>query len=119
MTSTGIVTVLHSFTGPDGQNGQFPLMQAKDGNFYGATRGGGANGAGVLFKMTSIGTYTVLYSFPSTGNQYSGTFPFGGLIQATDGLLYGTTGNAGGPWAWGAIYSFDPDDVNLYITLQF
>ena len=91
-------------------------MQAKDGNFYGATRGGGANGAGVLFKMTSIGTYTVLYSFPSTGNQYSGTFPFGGLIQATDGLLYGTTGNAGGPWAWGAIYSFDPT-TSTYTSL--
>jgi uncharacterized repeat protein (TIGR03803 family) len=116
MTPTGTVTVLHNFAGSDGSTGSWALMQAKDGNFYGTTRGGGTNGAGVIFKITSSGTYTVLYNFPSTGNQYSGNFPFSGLIQATNGLLYGVTGNVGGPFAWGSIYSFNTT-TSTYTTL--
>jgi uncharacterized repeat protein (TIGR03803 family) len=107
MTPTGTVTVLHNFAGTDGAVGRWDLIQAKDGNFYGVTLNGGTNGAGVLFKITSTGTYTVLYNFPSTGNQYSGNFPYSGVIQATNGLLYGVTGNQGGPFAFGSIYSFN------------
>lgn len=107
MTAAGTVTVLHNFAGADGSAGYWPLTQAKDGNFYGATRNGGANGAGVLFKMSPTGTYAVLYNFPSTGNSSTGEFPYSGLTQATNGLLYGVTGNHAGPWGWGTIYSYD------------
>ena len=119
MTSTGAVTVLHNFAGSDGATGAWPLMQAKDGNFYGTTRAGGTNGAGVLFKITGTGTYTVLYNFPSTGNQYTGNFPISDLIQATNGLLYGVTGNLGGPFAWGAIYSFNTTTSALTTLYSF
>jgi uncharacterized repeat protein (TIGR03803 family) len=107
MTPAGTVTVLHNFAGTDGSEGYWPLMQAKDGNFYGTTRSGGTNGAGVLFRMAPAGTYTVLYNFPSTGNPATGEFPYSGLIQATNGLLYGTTSNHQGPWGWGSLYSYD------------
>jgi uncharacterized repeat protein (TIGR03803 family) len=108
MTPTGTVTVLHNFAGSDGAVGRWNLIQAKDGNFYGVTLNGGTNGTGVLYKITSTGTYTVLYNFPSTGgNQYTTPFPYSSLIQATNGLLYGVTGNTGGPWAFGSIYSFN------------
>ncbi len=116
MTATGAVTVLHSFAGSDGAVGRWNLLQAKDGNFYGVTLNGGANGAGVIYKITSTGTYTVLYSFPNTGNASTGTYPYSSLIQATNGLLYGLTGNVGGPWAFGAIYSFNTTTL-AYTTL--
>ena len=107
MTPAGAVTVLHNFAGTDGSQGYWPLMQAKDGNFYGTARSGGTNGAGVLFKMTPAGVYTVLYNFPSTGNPASGEFPYSGLIQATNNLLYGVTSNHQGPWGWGSLYSYN------------
>ncbi len=90
MTSSGTVTVLHNFTGTDGSNGSFPLIQASDGNFYGSTYAGGTAGAGVIFKITSSGTYTVLYNINGTTD---GNGPWGSLVQATDGKLYGITSN--------------------------
>jgi uncharacterized repeat protein (TIGR03803 family) len=38
------------------------LVIGADGNFYGATYAGGANGYGTIFKMTPTGTLTVLHS---------------------------------------------------------
>jgi len=107
ITPTGVVTVLHNFAGSDGSIGRWNLTQAKNGDFYGVTLNGGTYGGGVLFRITGAGSYTVLYNFPLTGNPSTGDFPLSGLIQATNGLLYGVTGNTGGPWAFGAIYSYD------------
>ena len=39
------------------------LIQAADGNFYGTTSWGGANGVGTIFKMDASGTLTTLHSF--------------------------------------------------------
>ncbi len=92
MTPTGTVTVMHNFTGTDGSNGSFALIQASDGNFYGSTYAGGTAGAGVIFKMTPNGTYTVLHNINGTTD---GNGPWGSLIQATNGKLYGVTSNIG------------------------
>ena len=62
------------------------LVQATDGNFYGTTLGGGANGYGTVFQMTPSGTLTTLHSFDNT----DGSNP-NALIQDTSGTLYGTT----------------------------
>ena len=119
MTPAGTVTVLHNFSGTDGSAGYTPLLQAKDGNFYGTTRSGGTNGAGVLFRMGPTGVYTVLYNFPSTGNAATGDFPYSGLIQATNGLLYGVTSNQQGPWGWGTIYSYNTTTATLATLYTF
>jgi uncharacterized repeat protein (TIGR03803 family) len=91
------LSVLHSFDGMDGQNPIAGLVQGTDGNFYGTTYYGGANynacansygsGCGTVFTITPSGALTVLYSFKGRDGQY----PVGGLVQATDGKLYGTT----------------------------
>ena len=39
------------------------LIQGNDGNFYGTTSQGGANGFGTVFKMTPAGEMTALYNF--------------------------------------------------------
>jgi uncharacterized repeat protein (TIGR03803 family) len=63
-----------------------PLLQASDGNLYGATPNGGANGTGIIYKLTLSGQYTLLYTFPK-GLDYNPT----AMLQASDGNLYGAT----------------------------
>ena len=70
------------------------LVQGLDGNFYGATTSGGANGFGDVFKVTRFGGLTVLYSFCSQTNCTDGNGPTG-LILGSDGNFYGTTANLG------------------------
>lgn len=68
------------------------LMQASDGNFYGTAVNGGADQYGAIFRLTSSGTYTVIYSFT---NGMDGSFPESDLVEAADGNLYGTAGGGG------------------------
>jgi uncharacterized repeat protein (TIGR03803 family) len=88
-----------SFNESDGQFPfEAPLLQGADGNFYGTTLAGGAHGEGTVFKLTSAGELTTLYSFcskTSSGVCTDGASPEGGLIQGTNGNFYGTT-NIGG-----------------------
>jgi uncharacterized repeat protein (TIGR03803 family) len=65
MTSSGVVTILHSFAfaSPDGVYPRGVLIQAADGYFYGTTDGGGVYGSGTVFRMTSAGVVTILHSF--------------------------------------------------------
>lgn len=94
VSTSGVLLSNYSF--PGGSLGTSPvgaLIQAKDGNFYGATYGGGStNGDGTVFKMTQAGTVSTLYTF--TGGS-DGELPLAGLMQATDGYLYGTTALGG------------------------
>jgi uncharacterized repeat protein (TIGR03803 family) len=51
MDKAGTVTVLHTFTGPDGYQPWAALVQGADGGLYGSTVVGGAFGLGVLFRV--------------------------------------------------------------------
>ena len=99
ITPTGVLTTLHTFCAEpncaDGGGPSAALVQATDGNLYGATGGGGAFGAGTLFKITPTGKLTTLYSFCAQSNCPDGTSPTG-LFQATDGKFYGTAVMGGG-----------------------
>jgi uncharacterized repeat protein (TIGR03803 family) len=111
ITPGGTLTTLYRFSGADGANPGGRLLQATDGNFYGTTASGGTSTAanclvsgedkcGTLFKITPAGALTTLYSF----NAESGFNPDGGLIQATDGNLYGTTLNGGASGGGGTVF---------------
>jgi uncharacterized repeat protein (TIGR03803 family) len=93
MDASGVVTTLHSFTGPDGVRPLTALIQGNDGNFYGTTNRGGASGLGTVFKITPSGTLTTLHSFAGSDGSYP---QFGRWIQASDGNFYGTTIQGGG-----------------------
>jgi uncharacterized repeat protein (TIGR03803 family) len=99
ITSSGSLTTLHNFCATSGcSDGQFSsstLIQAGDGNLYGTTQDGGTNGSGTAFQITTSGTLTSLYSFCSTSGCPDGRAPQSGLLQATDGNLYGTTARGG------------------------
>jgi uncharacterized repeat protein (TIGR03803 family) len=91
----GMLTILHSFDGTDGEYPYAGLVLSSDENFYGTAESGGANGAGTAFKVTPSGTLTTLYSFCSQADCADGAAPYAALVQGTDGNLYGTT-DAGG-----------------------
>jgi len=61
ITLTGVLTTLHTFEWNDGQNPVGGLLQATDGNFYGTTYGGGAEGDGTVFSLsTGLGPFVSL-----------------------------------------------------------
>jgi uncharacterized repeat protein (TIGR03803 family) len=81
ITPAGVFTTLEVF----GSNGVpvAPLIQASDGNLYGATY------EGLIFRLTLAGKLSKLYQFGSA------VLP-GSLVQGTDGNLYGGTFISGG-----------------------
>ena len=99
--ATNFIGVLHSFAGSDGSSPAGGVTLATDGNYYGTTNYGGSAGVGVLFKITSGGTYTVLHSFLGGSD---GINPSPAPIQATDGNLYGVT--TGGSGTSATVYKF-------------
>jgi uncharacterized repeat protein (TIGR03803 family) len=99
-----IFKTLVNFSGTNGANPGRPPIQGTDGNFYGTAGSGGANGAGVLFKMTPSGALALLYSFcPQTGCA-DGSGP-GALGLGMDGNFYGET-TAGGAFGHGTLFTF-------------
>src|ERR1019366_7069030 len=83
---------------------------ASDGNFYGTTSAGGTSSGGVggtIFAITSSGTLTTLYNFCSLGgiDCTDGAWPRAGLIQASDGKLYGVTSEGGNASGAGTAFS--------------
>lgn len=101
MTTNGLLSTLYTFTGShDGEDPYSPLVQGKDGNFYGTTFNGGATGSGIVFRISPGGVITNLYSF--TGGS-DGFGPQAGLVQGSDGNLYGDTWG-GGPSLFGTVF---------------
>lgn len=85
ITPSGKLTVLHKFDRGDTPN----IVQANDGNFYGTILHTNV-GDGSIYKMTPTGTYGTLHNFSGA----DGIGPLG-LMQATDGNLYGVTEQGG------------------------
>jgi uncharacterized repeat protein (TIGR03803 family) len=111
-------TVLHSFHYTDGANPYAGLVQGTDGKLYGTTFGGGCGekgggeGCGTVFSMTPGGKLETLYLFCSKGGDEctDGANPYAGLVQGTDGKLYGTTsyGGTGYGNGDGTVFSITP-----------
>lgn len=103
----GTYVVLHQFAG--GSDGEYPYgppIQAGDGNFYGATTGIPNSSNATIYKLTSSGVYSVIYTFdqPTSGVEVLG------LTQGTDGLLYATA-NVGGSTGCGTIVKLTTSGV--------
>jgi len=87
------------------------LTAGSDGNTYGTTEGGGLfagvvvcqnNGCGVVFRVTPPGTFTVLHALDGVKEA---NYPLG-VILASDGNLYGTSGN----FNPGTLFRVNPTD---------
>jgi uncharacterized repeat protein (TIGR03803 family) len=109
INSNGAFTTLYSFTGAnDGANPYAGLLQASDGWIYGTTEYNGAFGNGTIFRISTNGSFTALYSFTG-GND--GANPVASLIQASDGRLYGTT-QFGGAYGNGTVFQVSSNGFN-------
>jgi uncharacterized repeat protein (TIGR03803 family) len=115
ITTSGTQNVLFTFNGNDGNHSVAPLIQGSDGNFYGtAVNGGmGGNNFGVVFKITPTGTFTALHYFAGTGD---GAYPYGGLVQASDGNYYGTTSEAAAGSGCGTIFRISNGNFQTIYT---
>jgi uncharacterized repeat protein (TIGR03803 family) len=89
ITPGGTLTTLYTFQGTDGTSPD-ALVQATDGNFYGASGIASGNNFGTLFEITAAGKLTFLHTFTFT----DGGGPYG-LVQATNGTFYGTAAGGG------------------------
>jgi len=107
LTPKGNEHVLHAFAG--GKDGVVPnggLVEDKKGNLYGTTGYGGGSGCsgagcGIVFKVASDGTESVLYRFAGGSD---GGHPNGSLFADNEGNLFGTT--VAGGYTGGLCYSF-------------
>jgi uncharacterized repeat protein (TIGR03803 family) len=119
ITPSGVFSTLHSFASItnsqgvslDGVNPMAGLVEGTDGNFYGTTFNGGANGslyAGTVFKITPFGALTTLYTFCAQTNCVDGQNPEATLVQGTDGNFYGTTFSGGANGAFGTVFKITP-----------
>ena len=123
MTANGTLTTLYPFCSlascADGAQPYAKLVQGADGILYGTTTSGGKFNKGTVFKITTAGKLTTLYSFCTKAACADGETPLGALIQATDGNFYGTTFLGGAknqgtifelktPSALTTLYSFCP-----------
>lgn len=104
--STGAFTKKLDFNGLD--NGAYPygsLTQASDGKLYGMTYGGGTNNFGIIFSYDPA--TSILSKELDFDGSISGAYPYGSLVQAANGKLYGMTFN-GGANNKGVLFEFDP-----------
>jgi uncharacterized repeat protein (TIGR03803 family) len=111
MSLTGTLLISTTVHGPfvgDPQMPRTPLIQGRDGNFYGTSSGGGnlTYGGGTVFQFTPGGVVTVLHGFSDP----EGRDPEGGVVQGSDGNFYGTTeaGGGVGSASLGVVYRVTP-----------
>ncbi len=99
----GNFTLLHQLSASDGQHPLGGLVKARDGAFYGTTNQfetPGRSAGGTIFRIDAAGSFARLHVFDI------GREPRGELLQARDGLFYGTT-QRGGAYQNGTIYRID------------
>jgi len=115
ITPAGKLTTLHSFCAQQNcaDGSAFTLVQATNGNFYGAGGGGNQNGdagcptgCGTIVEITPKGKLTTVYSFCPGTSCTDGEFPQS-VMQASNGNFYGVT-LYGGTIGWGAVFELTP-----------
>ncbi len=114
--TNGIFTKEFDFmTSQSGAKIYSALMQGSDGLVYGTANLGGSYQVGTIFRIDpSFNTYEVIYDFnyPNTG----GT-PYGGLIEGSNGLLYGAA--HGGNNNSGVLYTINPNNLSYTVLHHF
>jgi uncharacterized repeat protein (TIGR03803 family) len=93
-TPSGTTTIFFDFANDDtgGTHPRAGLCIAGDGNFYGTTSQGGANGDGTLFQLTTAGVETTFHSFVGSSD---GSTPVGTLVRGATSGLFGVCSSGG------------------------
>lgn len=113
----GTFTILHEFGagGLDGVSPDVALVVGSDGALYGTTARGGLADAGVVFRMETNGTFSLLHEFNGADGSlfnidYNGQeeYRHSALVVGPDGALYGTT-TYGGTFTHGTLFRIQID----------
>jgi uncharacterized repeat protein (TIGR03803 family) len=109
--------LLHSFGKPGpGAMPRATLLQGSDGALYGTAQHGGANDFGTVFKVKPDGTgFQVLVHFDRATN---GMYPWAGVIQGSDGWIYGTA-PLGGAHGMGTAFKVKIDGTGFTVLKSF
>ena len=102
------------FNGANGAGPNEGLIKASNGKLYGTTVDGGTFNNGVIFSFDPA---TAKYDKIKDFNFRTGYHPTQGLMQASNGRLYGTTGY-GGSNNQGTLFSFDPVTLRITVPLN-
>ena len=101
VTPDGILTtVKHFYYSSSGEYPRGDLILAADGRMYGTTQYGGSSGNGTVFAFTTNGVFSTVAAFTSGSSGYN---PLAGVIQGTDGNLYGVA-SGGGTYSAGVAF---------------
>lgn len=123
-------TAANVVSSPINTDGAYPsgeLIEGTDGFLYGVTSAGGTNGTGVVFRIARDGSgFQVLHQFAALTTTATDTLaknadgigPSGVLVQAADGMLYGTA-SAGGVNGRGTIYRVGVDGTGFQVIRTF
>ena len=110
--------IIHSFGGSTGGYSPYgPLMQGVDGKLYGTCSTGGTASGGTVFQMTTGGKVTTLYNF-STNNPVNGATSFSGVVQGSDGFLYGVA-SVGGANGLGTLFKVSTTGAGYTVLHNF
>ncbi len=118
LTAEGTETVVHNFSGSDGNNPfTAGLVQGPDGTLYGTTQQGGSGDSGTVFKLNPDGAgFAVLHDFGASPTD--GHYPGSALVLGNDGALYGTTAQ-GGPSNSGVVFRLRTDGSEYEVLHAF
>lgn len=108
-------TTLHAFDSTDGEGPTRAIIQAADGDLYGATSFVGGTFDGNVFTIDPAGNnFNSILTFSATVTVGSNN----AVIQASDGFLYGTA-EIGGPHGQGMIFKVAPDGSGFTDLFDF
>lgn len=108
-------SVLKTFGGSDGVRPS-SVKIGSDGLLYGTTQNGGTSGYGTVFRMQKDGgAFTTVRSF----DEVDGRYPWSGVIEGSDGKLYGTTENGNITANGGCVFRVDKNGANYQILKGF
>lgn len=115
---TSVFLISHT----DGAGVQTPsgdlFLKSSDGSFYGTSAEGGTFGFGTVFRVTPDNEVTVLVNFTGNTGAAIGAHPKGGLVEGSDGNLWGTT-EQGGTTGNGTVFKLNPSSGTFQTVVQF
>jgi len=119
ITPAGVLTVLYRFCSlaPNCQDGAGPNtpILGTDGNFYGVTSGGGSLGGGVLYELSSTGTYSVLYNFCAYTEGCSGVGEPYDVVRDANGNFFGSAEYSASGSPYGSVFEITSSNQLLVL----
>ncbi|MBX2963124.1 MAG: T9SS type A sorting domain-containing protein [Cyclobacteriaceae bacterium] len=105
---------LVEFSSANGASPNSPtILYGSDRHIYGMTSSGGTQSSGVIYRVnTNSDDFETIHEFANVVN--GGAHPYTGLMEASDGKLYGTT-TYGGQIGGGVIFKIDKNGTGFTV----